>query len=320
MPEKEWLESFVGTCWRLRCSNLQLLTRKINAELLDYLRNGEVVVGTEEAMGRLFGLHEDKHDSAFLSSKPPVRTDAGVYEGQWNLLGERCGFGRFRANNGELYEGHWESNLQHGQGRVVYNDKTGYSGSWDRGKPNGYGRRIYPNGDQYFGTWANGMKQGLGSLQYTNGDVYVGEYKNGERHGKGCIFYATGERFVGGFHMGVMQGQALIYFPKEQSLFFGNFQDSKANGYGVQSWADGTRYEGEWKDWKQHGWGKMMYWKGVYEGGWSSALKNGDGVRTGDDGVKRRCYHQEGRLHWEETPYTPPPTQQYHEDRRCNLF
>ena len=41
------------------------------------------------------------------------------------------------------------------------------------------------------------------------------------------------------------------------------------NGYGVQRWIDGSKYEGEWKDNMANGKGKLYHSDGdIYEGDW----------------------------------------------------
>jgi hypothetical protein len=41
------------------------------------------------------------------------------------------------------------------------------------------------------------------------------------------------------------------------------------DGYGVQRWSDGARYEGEWKNNKAHGKGKFFHVDGdIFEGEW----------------------------------------------------
>lgn len=43
----------------------------------------------------------------------------------------------------------------------------------------------------------------------------------------------------------------------------------KAHGYGIMEYADGDRYEGEWREDKKHGYGKYTYADGrVREGMW----------------------------------------------------
>ena len=41
------------------------------------------------------------------------------------------------------------------------------------------------------------------------------------------------------------------------------------NGFGVQTWPDGAKYEGEWVNGKAHGKGKFTHVDGdIYEGDW----------------------------------------------------
>lgn len=47
---------------------------------------------------------------------------------------------------------------------------------------------------------------------------------------------------------------------------------------GTANWADGTKYEGEWKDYKLHGKGKMTFAnKSTYDGLWHEGRMHGEG-------------------------------------------
>ena len=53
------------------------------------------------------------------------------------------------------------------------------------------------------------------------------------------------------------------------------------DGYGVQIWPDGARYEGEWRRNKAHGKGKFWHVDGdVFDGEWKDDKANGYGVYT----------------------------------------
>ena len=56
----------------------------------------------------------------------------------------------------------------------------------------------------------------------------------------------------------------------------GDFQHGKRHGYGVYTYADGGRFEGEWIDDKVHGRGVSVYASGnCYEGEWVDGKING---------------------------------------------
>ena len=53
------------------------------------------------------------------------------------------------------------------------------------------------------------------------------------------------------------------------------------NGQGTITWANGDKYEGEWKDGKKHGKGTETCSNGdKYEGDWKDGEKHGKGTET----------------------------------------
>lgn len=58
-------------------------------------------------------------------------------------------------------------------------------------------------------------------------------------------------------------------------------------GYGVQRWNDGSVYEGDWKDDKACGKGKLVHADGdIYEGDWRDDKANGYGTYHHANGSK----------------------------------
>ena len=56
-------------------------------------------------------------------------------------------------------------------------------------------------------------------------------------------------------------------------------EEGGAHGHGIRVWADGHRYEGQWKNGTMCGHGTMHYPGGVsYEGQWENDLMHGHGV------------------------------------------
>ena len=67
-------------------------------------------------------------------------------------------------------------------------------------------------------------------------------------------------------------------------------RDEKNNhkyGRGIQLWADGSMYEGYWKNDKANIYGKLVHADGdIYEGGWLDDRADGTGTYTHSDGAK----------------------------------
>ena len=49
------------------------------------------------------------------------------------------------------------------------------------------------------------------------------------------------------------------YTYADGSTYDGEWKDDKGHGQGTLTWADGNKYEGEWKDGKKHGQGTYNY-------------------------------------------------------------
>lgn len=72
------------------------------------------------------------------------------------------------------------------------------------------------------------------------------------------------------------------------------------NGYGVFTWPDGRRYEGEWRKGKENGYGILSWPDGRrYEGHWNNNTRDGYGVEIKADGTV-----QSGL--WRNNKFIPP--------------
>lgn len=68
---------------------------------------------------------------------------------------------------------------------------------------------------------------------------------------------------------------------------------NRKHGKGVKVWANGDRYEGEWREDKQHGRGIYMWANGDrYEGEWKDGDLHGEGIKVTacTDFLKRLLY------------------------------
>ena len=88
-------------------------------------------------------------------------------------------------------------------------------------------------------------------------------------HGKGTIYYYKPDtKIIDGsveatWVNGVMQGDATVRYGEhgEYGIYVGQYDKSEGHriGYGVMTYADGHKYEGEWKDNLRHGKGTLSY-------------------------------------------------------------
>ena len=107
-----------------------------------------------------------------------------------------------------------------------------------------------------------------------------------EPHMKRIIEGYDGERNAAG----QMHGRG-VYRYADGSVYEGDFKDGKKHGLGMDRYADGAVYEGDWKDDKMHGRGVCRYPSGeVYEGDYKDGKKHGRGVFRSDGAVYEGDY------------------------------
>ncbi len=59
------------------------------------------------------------------------------------------------------------------------------------------------------------------------------------------------------------------------------------DGLGIQLWPDGSKYEGQWKQGKSNGYGRMTHANGdIYEGNWVNDKANGHGIFVDTSGAR----------------------------------
>eukprot|EP00929_Paragymnodinium_shiwhaense_P118893 TRINITY_DN90795_c0_g1_i1.p1 TRINITY_DN90795_c0_g1~~TRINITY_DN90795_c0_g1_i1.p1 ORF type:complete len:1298 (+),score=324.29 TRINITY_DN90795_c0_g1_i1:109-4002(+) len=165
------------------------------------------------------------------------------YNGQW-MQGKRWGHGRISYSHGGdvYYEGAWEDDMKHGQGKQVWPNGNCYEGEWRRGAMAGYGCMIFSDGGQletYRGHWEDNQPHGVGthiwhspaprldnfkellpSQQMNN--RYEGEWQYGVRHGTGTFYYADGARYSGEWVENVKHGEG-CYTYDDGRVYRGSF-------------------------------------------------------------------------------------------------
>lgn len=141
-------------------------------------------------------------DSAAGCEAPPLQhityKDGSTYTG-YVVDGQRQGYGVYNSLSG-LYEGQWQADVQHGNGRQTWSDGRVYEGEFGFGKFEGTGRMTWHTQKgmmMYEGQYKDDLKHGNGKFAWSDGRTYEGEWSRGKRHGRGVYTSRNSEHRVG---------------------------------------------------------------------------------------------------------------------------
>ncbi|KAM3826821.1 radial spoke head 10 homolog B [Vipera latastei] len=156
------------------------------------------------------------------------------YIGQW-VEGKRHGKGTIYYNEpgSSWYEGDFVKNVKSGWGIRCYKSGNMYEGQWERDLRHGEGRmRWLTSNQEYTGSWVNGIQHGQGThtwylkriagSQYPLRNEYVGDFVNGDRHGHGKFFFASGAMYDGAWVLNKKHGKGKLVF-KNGRVYEGEF-------------------------------------------------------------------------------------------------
>ncbi|KAM6423907.1 radial spoke head 10 homolog B isoform 1-T1 [Liasis olivaceus] len=156
------------------------------------------------------------------------------YIGQW-FEGKRHGKGTIYYNEAgsSWYEGDFVNNIKSGWGIRCYKSGNIYEGQWERNLRHGEGRmRWLTSNQEYTGKWVNGIQHGCGThtwylkripgSQYPLRNEYVGDFVNGDRHGHGKFFFASGAMYDGEWVLNKKHGKGKLVF-KNGRVYEGEF-------------------------------------------------------------------------------------------------
>lgn len=198
-----------------------------------------------------------KSSYKYVVSKPIfVYKDNSVYQGEWNLKGEKCGNGIYIFKNGIVFIGSF------------YNDKI-----------NGYGKYIVSDKNYYEGFWVNNRQNGIGN-EHMNGSSYTGNYTKGKKNGKGLFIWEDGSTYEGGFVNNTLSGEGRMTY-RDGRTYNGNWSNNKKEGKGEMVYPNGNKYVGMFKGNKKEGEGTYFYNTDCtiyYKGCWVNGLQHGFGV------------------------------------------
>jgi len=149
---------------------------------------------------------------------------------------------------------------------------------------------------------------------YRDGNKYDGDFVEDKRQGKGTYIRVTDKAtYTGEWYNNVRHGYGVEEIPSKEGTqrYEGEWKEDKRCGFGKILYDNGDRYEGEWLDNLKHGQGKFYYTNGnFYEGGWLSNKKEGVGTyifangtrydgELKNDKINGRgiCHHADGEVY-----------------------
>lgn len=155
----------------------------------------------------------------------------------------------------------------------------------EKGLREGFGICYWKNGNVYKGYYHNDKVNGLGIFQ-TEGDTYQGEFQDNKLHGF-CIYtHNNGAVLASTWKLESQMGIGIETW-KDGSSYQGDYAYSKKDGIGTYSFVDGSKYIGEWKDNNFDGIGMYYFSDGrIYYGQWKNNMMNGFGEFYWKNGKK----------------------------------
>ena len=248
----------------------------------------------------------------------------GLYTGQ-TFSGRRDGNGVMRYYNGNKYDGEWYWSMRRGYGiETLVNDQIWKKreGRWENGEFKS-GTIHYKNGDVYKGTIDHtGKKPKDGILTYANGekDAFISRHDSSKDiNGKwGRVKYRTTDTIstkykllntetpgINKNNLNGYKGEFISKLIKTNGRFVTGTSviSNHQHGQGIMTYANGDKYEGEWKNGEKNGKGVMTYANGdKYEGEWEKNSRQGKGVMVYANGDKYEGNWEVSKV-WKKNKY-----------------
>lgn len=206
--------------------------------------------------------------------------DNSIYQGFFEPLWIKNGFGTLLFNDGSKYVGTFAEDKIKGKGRLIYNDGDYYQGEFDDNKPNGKGVLVRTTEFivTYKGDFRDGLKDGFGEERISDGSYYEGQFIKDYKSGIGKFTWPDETVYQGHFNKNEIDGFGRMIYP-ENKIYIGNWKNNKIEGKGIFLWPDGKFYLGNYHSEKKNGFGIFLFTNGKrYEGYWLQGKQHGLGV------------------------------------------
>ena len=168
------------------------------------------------------------------------RFDNGrVYEGTFTA-GRPGGRGVLTLPSGAEYSGRFKYGQYDGDGDVLFADST--PAMCERGNClNGRGIMRFEDDSVYSGEFKDGIRIGYSGMLFDDGSTYSGYFFNNLYHGKGTLTQPDSTEYTGLFLNGKMNGKITVTFPSKH-IFIGKFKNNRVvKGQGVINFPNGLR-------------------------------------------------------------------------------
>ena len=204
-----------------------------------------------------------------------------IYIGSYNIKGNFNGYGILyeideKENNNKKIEGFFLDGILNNESRIFTSNKEFYSGKFKNDQLNGEGHFI-KNEIEYFGNFLNNLQNGKGKEIYNDNSTFEGLFLNGNKI-NGKFIWNDGNSYEGEIQNDLFNGFGIYKWDKNKQ-YEGNWKNGKMNGKGKMLYSDGSFYEGDFVDNLRCGFGKYVWNKNkYYEGQWNNNKQNGKGI------------------------------------------
>jgi hypothetical protein len=131
---------------------------------------------------------------------------------------------------------------------------------------------------------------------FSDGRVYNGNFENGKQHGFGSLTHPDGVKYRGQFCNGLKEGYGIMLW--RTRTYDGEWKNDKPEGQGRVVWKNGATYTGNFHRGKYDGLGVYVWPSGKrFVGRWSDGVKSGHGLYTWPSGKKYDGEYKSGMRH-----------------------
>jgi hypothetical protein len=196
--------------------------------------------------------------------------NGALYEGEM-AFGRLNGNGKLHYANGDLYEGHWSMNQREGQGKIVTHDGFTYEGNFRHNQLDGEVNVYDPEGGKFAGQWEEGKAIGVGQYTSADGRTEKGSWIDSHFHPENTSARPAMQEFMADCNLVPCSSGKGRMVLQDGAEYTGHFLNALPDGEGECHYANGDKYAGEWVEGMPEGKGTYTYANGVkLEGDWKS--------------------------------------------------